>query len=538
MANKYKWDGVEKPPQVQRWNNNHSLGEKIEIMFTRFVQGVFLWCVDFISDRLVDVFDNSMKILQPGMERMMQPVMTNLLNNPGIPDDVKESIRVVQAEKGESGFIGKLAVWIYTIRAGIFGGLGPIQRFAEYNADKSLRSFLPDVSSLGFMRFIGLMSEEGFQNSMAQLGVHDKLIPLYLELAKRLPNNGEIIQGFWRGTISDSDFSAMLKRQGYDEKTIELYRELSKQLPPLSDLIRMLVRDAFNDSAANQYGYDEDFPQEINEFFEKQGYDAAWAKRYWRAHWNLPSPNQAYEMLHRGLIDRGDMENLLRISDYPKFWREKLMDISYNVMTRVDVRRLLQSGLMDEARALDTYKKMGYTPEDAELLTQFAMQGISQDEKDLTKTDVLNLYEEGLLDKGTTAGNLVKMGYDNEEADEILQLSDIAIAKSTRSDLVNFTKEKFLAKKVDENTARNELAQIGLKQQSVDRYLLNWSRATEVESAVPGLADIKKWYLLDYIDEQKFRAYLAQHRHTEENIGLYVKQLNDQKKEAALDEQA
>jgi hypothetical protein len=538
MANKYRWDGVEKPTLEQRWNNNHSLGEKIEIMFTRFVQKAFLWCIDFISDRLVDVFDNSMKILQPGMERMMSPVMQNLLNNPGIPEDVKASIRAVQNEKGESGFIGKLAVWIYTIRAGIFGGLGPVQRFAEYNADKTMRSFLPDISSLGFMRHIGLMSEEGFQNSMAQLGVHDKLIPLYIELAKRFPNTGEIIAGLWRGTINEGDFTALLKRQGYDEKSISLYKELSKQLPPLSDLIHMLVRDAFNDSAANQYGYDEDFPQEINEFFEKQGYEASWAKRYWRSHWNLPSPNQAYEMLHRGLIEQGDLETLLRISDYPKFWRDKLKDISYNVMTRVDVRRLLQSGLMDEAKALDTYKKMGYTPDDAELLTQFAMQGISQDEKDLTKTDVLNLYEEGLLDRNTTADNLVKMGYDSTEAEEILKLSDIAIAKATRSDLVNFTKEKFLAKKITENDARSELAQIGLKSQSVDRYLLNWNRATEVESAIPSIADIKKWYALDYIDETKFRAYLTQHRHTEENISLYVRQLNDQKAEQATNEQA
>lgn len=535
---KYDWDNKSRPSIVNKWNNGHSLGEKIEIMFTRFVQGALLWVVDFISDRFVDIFDQSMKILQPGMERMMQPVMNNLLNNPGIGDDVKASIKAVIAERGESGFIAKFAVWIYTIRASIFGGLGPIQRFAEYNADKAMRSFLPDPGTLGFMRHIGLMSDEGFTNSMAQLGVHDKLIPLYIELAKRFPNTGEIIAGRWRGTIGDQEFSALLKRQGYDDNSIKLYMELSNQLPGLQDLIHMLVRDAFNDSAANQYGYDEDFPQEINEFFAKQGYNPDWAKRYWRSHWNLPSPNQAYEMLHRGLIGQGDLETLLRISDYPKFWREKLRDISFNVLTRVDVRRLLQAGMIDEGRAKDNYMKMGYTPEDAELLTRFAVEGISQDEKDLTKTDILNLYEEGLIDRGTTEGNLVKMGYDSEEADSIIKLSDVAIAKATRSDLINFTKEKFLAKKVDENTARSELSQIGLKSQSVDRYLLNWNRATEIESAIPSIADVKKWYLLDYIDESKLRSYLTQHRHTEENISLYVRQLNDQKEEQANEQQA
>lgn len=531
MTTKYQWDNSHKPILENRWSNNQSLGEKIETMFTRFVQRVSLWFIDFLSDRLVDVFDQSMKILQPGMERMMSPVMANLLNNPGIGEDVKASIRAVQNEKGESGFIAKFAVWIYTIRASIFGGLTPIQRFAEYSADRTMRSFLPDVATLGFMKHIGIMSEEGFTNSMAQLGVNDKLMPLYLELAKRQPNTGEIIAGLWRGKVNDGDFVALLKRQGYDEKTIDLYKELSNQLPPLQDLIHMLVRDAFNDQASAKYGYDEDFPEEINDFFAKQGYNPDWAKRYWRSHWQLPSPNQAYEMLHRQLITQDDLEVLLRISDYPKFWRDKLRDISFNVLTRVDVRRLLQSGLIDEAKALKSYMEMGYTQENAELLTKFAMQGISQDEKDLTKTDVLNLYEEGLLDKGTTSENLMKMGYDSNEADEIIKLSDVAIAKATRTDLVNFTKEKYLAKKIDENQARSELAQIGLKASSVDRYLLNWNRATEIENAIPSIADVKKWYLQGYIDESKLRSYLAQLRHTEENITLYVRQLNDQKQE-------
>lgn len=538
MANKYKWDNASRPAQDSKWSPGQSLGDKIETMFTRFVQRVFLWIVDFMSDRLVDVFDQSMKIMSPGTERVTKELFAHLKTIPNMPDWYRTMLNSAENEKGESGFILRAAVFFVAIRSLIFGGLEPLQRWANYNADMSLRSFLPDPSTLGFMRHIGIMSDEGFQDSMKKLGLHDKLIPLYLELARRIPNTGEIIAGRWRGEISDAEFADLLKRQGYNQDSIDLYKELSKQLPPLSDLIHMLVRDAFNDSAASTYGYDEDFPQEINEFFAKQGYDPDWAKRYWRSHWNLPSPTQGYEMLHRGLIDLADLDTLLKISDYPPFWRDKLRDISYNVMTRVDVRRLLQAGLIDEAKTLETYKRMGYTPEDAELLTQFAVMGITQEERDLTKTDVLNLYEEGLIDRSETAGNLVKMGYDSAEAENILKLSDVNIAKATRTDLVSFTKEKFLAKQIDENTARSELSQIGLKSQSVDRYLLNWNRATEIEAALPSLADVKKWYLLDYIDETKLRSFLVQHRHTGENIELYVRQLNDQKAQASNEQQA
>lgn len=529
MANKYRWDDDNKPKIEKGWEAHQSLGEKIETMFTRFFQRVFLWVIDFASDRLVDIFDNSMKIMSPGTERATKDIFQYLRTIPDMPEWFSNVMESAENEKGESGFILRAAVFFVAIRSLIFGGLEPLQRWANYNADKTLRSFLPDPQSLAFMHRIGIMSEEGFTDAMKKLGLHDKLIPVYQELSRQLPNAGEVMAGKWRGTISGSEFDTILKRMGYDDEAVKLYNELSNNLPNIQDLIRMLVRDAFNDEAANKYGYDEDFPEEINKFFAQQGYNPDWAKRYWRSHWQLPSPNQAYEMLHRGLIDQGDLETLLRISDYPKFWRDKLRDISFNVMTRVDVRRLLQAGLIDEAKTLSVYKQMGYTEDDAKLLTEFAVRGISNDERDLTKTDILNMYEEGILDRDTVTGNLIKMGYDQQEAEEIVKLSDVAISKATRTDLINYTKEKFLARKIDEGQARSELAQIGLKQQSVDRYVMNWQRATEVESAIPSLADVKRWYMGDLIDEGKFRGYLSQLRHTDENIELYVTELNNAK---------
>lgn len=529
MASKYKWDNSNLPKQDAQWESAHSLGQKIEIMFTRFIQRVFLWVIDFISDRLVDIFDNSMKIMRPGTARATDAIIKEVIANFDLPPYMKEAFQQALIEEGESSFIIKIAVFYSSVMQSMMGGLAPVRRLAEYNADKTARSFLPSVGEFAFMNRVGLVSDQKYQENMAKLGVAEPLIPVYTEIARNLPSLGELFNGLWREKYSLQEFTALLHRMGYAEKDIDVLTELSKNLPPLQDLIRMLVRDAFNDQASSTYGYDEDFPEEINQFFAKQGYDPDWAKRYWRAHWQLPSPQQAYEMLHRSLITVDDMETLLRISDYPKFWRDKLRDISFNVMTRVDVRRLLQAGIIDANKALDTYKKMGYTPEDAKLLTDFAVAGISNDEKDLTKTEILNLYEEGLLDRDAIHQNLVKMGYDNSEADDIIALADVNIAKAQRTDLINYVKEKFLARLIDEMQARTELSNIGLKQQSVDRYVMSWHRATEVENAIPSMADGKRWYLLNLITEERYAAILKQHKHTDENISLYILEANNTK---------
>lgn len=538
MSNKYGASFTRPPAQSPRWGGGDSLGNKIEIMFTRFIQGVLSWGSEWFAELAVDIFDTAMKIMRPGLSRATDPIIKEMLSNQALPDWLRSSLTSALNEQGESAWFIKLAVFWAGVSSTLFGGLGPIRRLAEYQADKEARSFLPSPQELAALHLIGLVSESAYRDNMAKLGVAEPLIPVYKELARNLPAMGELFNGFWRGLYSEGEFISYLKRMGYNDKDSQALKVLTENLPPLQDLIHMLVRDAFNNEASSKYGYDEDFPPEINEFFAKQGYKPDWAKRYWRSHWQLPSPNQAYEMLHRGLIDQSDLETLLRISDYPKFWRDKLRDISFNLYTRVDVRRLLQAGMLSESEAFSAYKEMGYNDDKARKLTDFAIAGISQDERDLTKTDVLNLYEEGLIDRGETESNLVKMGYDQSEADNIIKLSDVNIAKAARTDLINYAKERFIAKIINENGARSELHQAGLKQQSVDRYILNWQRATEIESALPSMADIKNWYLQDYIDESKFRAFLAQHRHTSENIELYVLQLNDQKASASNEQQA
>lgn len=531
MTTKYKWEGEQKPAQDNPWNNNDSLGTKIEKMFTRFVQRVFLWGVDFISDRLVDIFDNQMKILRPGMERATSDVFPQLKQIKGMPDFFYKTLEAIEKEQGETSAFTKLVVMYCSIRGIIFGGLQPYSDLANQWALNQLRTWLPDPLTTSQMKRIGLLDDKRYKDIMGGLGVPDGLQTMMLEITHNMPSVNEIIAGLWRGVYPKEEFVALLRRLGYDAADIELYTELSNNLPNVQDLIRMLVREAFNDDTSTRFSYDEDFPEEINPFFAKQGYNPDWAKRFWRAHWTLPSPSMAFDMFHRGLISRDELAALLKTSDYPKFWRDKMIDLSTNVFTRVDLRRLLQAGMIDEERTLKEYMAQGYNEERAKLLTEFAVKGISNDERDLTKTDILNLYEEGLTDRDTTAANLVKMGYDTQEAEDILKLSDVNIAKAMRTDLINYTKEKFIAKQIDEGQARGELAQIGLKQQSVDRYVMNWIRSQEIEAAIPSMADGKRWYLADLIDESKLRLIIQQHKHTTENEELYVREINLQKQE-------
>lgn len=525
MAEKFEFKGINTPSIPPKWGQSATLGEKIETALLRFMARLIDWGWKFIANVLVEVFDQSMKIMRPGTERATKDIINEFKKWNGAPPWFKTVIASVEKEEGESSFLLRLVLYGLSLWMMVRGGLRPMENKVNYQADADLRSYLPDVNTtLSLWRF-GILPEGDAKNILKQLGVPDNLMVSLYQYARNLPNMGDVIAGKWRGVIPQAEWSSMLKRMGYEQSDIELFTELSKNIPPLSDLIHMLVREAWNDGTSGKFGYDDDYPTDLNEWLTKQGYDPDWGKKYWRAHWTLPSPTQAYEMLHRGLIDDNTLRELLKTADYPSFWREKLQAISYNVFTRVDVRRLVQAGLMNAADALKAYQDMGYKKEDAQKLVDFAVKGISQEERDLTKAEVVGMYVDALTDRGATAQALVKMGYDQQEADAILKMADLDIAKAARTDAVNLAKEQFLSGAIDEASATSKLSAAGLKVQSIDRYLTQWRNAKAAQVRIPTISEAGQFYLVDIITEEQYRELLVKNNVDPDAIEWYIKKV-------------
>lgn len=519
------------PPISPRWNDNNTLGEKLERALLRFVQSIILWGSGWATKFIVYTFDQSMKILRPGTERATKSMITALQANQDTPQWFRDALRSVENETGESAFILRAAVFYEGIRSIIFGGNAPMTRLAMYSADKTARSYLPDPGTLASFHRLGLVSETAFRDNMAKLGVADPLIPVILETTRNLPATGEVITGWLRGFYSDDQFTALLTRLGYDPKDHGLYKELAHIIPPVSDQIHFLVRDAYNDAISQKFGYDEDYPEQIDAIVKKLGLAPEDARRYWRSHWNLPSPTQAFEMLHRGVIDKQTMDELLKTADYPKFWREKLTAISYNNFTRVDIRRMVQSGVMTEDEAYRAYLDLGYDPDKAKKMTAFAVAGTSEQEKDLTRADVVGAYTDGITDRDTALNGLVKMGYDPEEAEQTMKRADYDIAKAERTDKINAAKERFIAGQIDAAQVTTELTAAGLKTSGIDRYLLAWKRQIENEVKTPALADLKRLYKKAVISADDMREVLTMQNYGAKYIEWFMM-------EADLDTQA
>lgn len=278
----------------------------------------------------------------------------------------------------------------------------------------------------------GLQQENDTQSLIESISIgdiHPDFAQIYLDGLLTKPATQDVIAYELRQDPQLSDLDSKLRRIGIHPAYHALYKELAYQIPPVADIITMAVREAFTPEIAGRFGQYEGLPTQYVEWVGKKGLSREWAERYWAAHWSLPSPQQGFEMLQRGVINRDELALLLRALDIMPFWRDKLVQISFNPLTRVDIRRMYSLGVLNENEIHKAYQDIGYNSENAARLTTFTVKLTEQAKaraeaaKEKAKAEKIPLWttaqtlsfvKKGLITTDRARQELLWLGYDIE----------------------------------------------------------------------------------------------------------------------------
>lgn len=279
------------------------------------------------------------------------------------------------------------------------------------------------------------LPDDNIKDLVSKGDIHPAYAEIYIDGILTKPASTDIIAYELRRDPSLSNLSRELRRIGIHPNYHGLYQELAYEIPPVQDIITMAVREAFTPEIAQRFGQYEGLPQEFVEWSQKKGLTREWAERYWAAHWSLPSPTQGFEMLHRGIISRDDLSLLLRALDIMPFWRDRLIQMSYRVLTRVDVRRMYNLGVLTEAEVNQAYRDLGYDNVNAARMTTFTVKLLEQQKKreaikaaeaaiptkpTWTAAQTLTFVKKGLITQERARLELSRIGYDTEHTDVYL----------------------------------------------------------------------------------------------------------------------
>jgi len=418
--------------------------------------------------------------------------------------------------------------------AGVLGQLGlqqiakdfPYQLLAPAEVVAALRH-----SDLDRGQAMDILGKQGYSQADSNVLV---------SLSHEVPAESELIALRNRGAISDASFEAALKTRGYTEEWVAGFKELSNIIPGPQDLITMAVREAFSPEVAERFGQYEDFPPAFAAFAAKQGLSEEWAKRYWAAHWSLPSPSQGFEMLHRGVVSADDLDLLLRALDVMPFWRDRLKEIAFHNLTRVDVRRMHALKILDRQAVTVAYKRLGYDETDAERLADFTeklnSRKLSEDTDELgklTRGAVLGFYEDGLLDKGRATQLLVDQGHSAEAASLYLQSVDLGEERKARKAEADHVVELAASGAISIEQANDRLTTLNLETREVQRAHDRLVKIAEHKVKIPSQEDADKMWSLGIISTEEFRGVLQRLGYAERWVVAYMKWAERKKADAA-----
>lgn len=417
-----------------------------------------------------------------------------------------------------TGFLGLLATALTTVMS---WGILPFQ-MATVQANRQLQGFrtcYPDqilsppqlremYHILGYSRgeLVQLFQRQGYSKDDANIIMQTWQTPADLTLLSNM---------LFRGVINKKEWASELGKHGYTKDTVDNIEKIITYIPPVQDLITMSVRDVFDTATVQQNRQSEDYPREFTEWMKKQGVSEDWALKYWQAHWRLPSETMGFEMFHRDIIDEARLKSLMKSLDIMPGWRDQLVKLSYNPLTRVDVRRMHSVGVLSEKEVDRAYRDIGYSPENAKRLTEFTVR-LNDGEgaanlnvtDDLTRANILAFYKEGIINRTVAHGLLLAEGLGAAAAELLLQSADFDIERAERKQLRELVIARFKTGLWSYDQAVREAQRLDFSDRETEQIILDLELIQAKAHKLPSRADLDKMLKAGVVDAATYKATL------------------------------
>jgi len=501
------------------------LREKIEWMLTRPLVLAYEAVIVPLGERLRAGVDSFLEQMEQRLLSYSRPWLGKLLESPDLPPEIRQVLQKVNAPEGQLEVAAVLGAVVGILIGIIQGAMQPISRLMSYFVERLVHTGRPDPGTLVAMLLRGEIDNAHFQSYLADLGYTDDLRDAFVNTIRARIGAGELLTAMHRGEISEGDVRAELHKLSYPDQDIDTIMRIAPSMPGPGDLVRFALREAWDDPVAAKYGYDEGLSGRFVAEMGRQGLSEDWARKFWRAHWDLPGISAGFEMLHRGIIDRATLAELIKISDIPSYWADRLIQISYTPYTRVDVRRMYAFGILNEEEVYRAYLDIGNDPEHARNLAAFAMASATEDDRELTKADILGGYSAGMLDTNDASVMLESIGYNRDSAMYLLARIDFQRGEKLVKAEVDIIEDLYKNGDITLTDVQSGLTTLGLPGRQIDLLLEEWRIEKEAKIKRPSRATLERLFKSGAIDLDDFTTTLSAIGYQDKYVSWYLRNI-------------
>lgn len=383
----------------------------------------------------------------------------------------------------------------------------------------------PQIAELVTMFYRGLIDQPEYLKRCAEFGFNEQIALKLVEAASTLLTVQDYITLWRRGEIDENEVNNLLRQNHLSEREVKLAKAVTLFFPTPPDLIRFAVREVYSPQIIEAFGMMQDLPQEFLTQAKRSGLTDEHAKQFWASHWELPSTLQGFEMLHRRIIDEEQLKLLLRALDVMPFWRDALIKLSYNPLTRVDVRRMFSLGVLDDDEVYNAYLDIGYNPENANRMLQFTKLYESDELTGITRASVMSSYKKGIITLEQLKQYLIGFGYAEGVVNYWLSVAEFDKEMDAIDAITDEVKARYLAGMITLEQARAELDRFDLPASYVSEVMSQLTLKASAKIKMPTKADLENWLKLQLISEQDYYLRMNQLGFTRDDIELFLSEI-------------
>jgi len=415
----------------------------------------------------------------------------------------------------------------------------PFRRSIEHISNQLFPNELLSISQLIEGRLRNVITHDFYISECKKYGLNEERALKMLEIARPLLTAREYIHSFYRGELSEAGLNKKLKELGYKDEEIKMLKKLEVPIPSVSDVITFAVREVYSPEAIKKFRLDEGYEEVYKvaqEDLKNLGMTKELLRKYWIAHWRLPSVEQGYEMLHRGVISMDELKLLLKMQDINPFWQDKLIKISYAPYTRVDVRRMHKLGVLSDEQLVKAYKDLGYDEEHARNLARFTIEYNkrvieTEDDKEaselkgLTKSRVLNDFYRNRISEKQARDLLSKMNLNKTVIDFYIESVKYQKLEEQLEDEIELIHKKYVMRLINDTEAQVALNKLMLRQEEIERLMHKWDFERQIRERKPTKADLTDWLMLGIINAEQFVEEMRTLGYDDKYIYYYIQEL-------------
>jgi len=321
----------------------------------------------FVKELFAAPLVASGELSESASKELREKALEQLTALPGMPEDVKKLLAERLSTDPITGLGFLMAAGMALGYMTISAVASPFFTLLNYQTSKLANQYRLDPGTVSRLWLRGFPKGQNAEE-WAKLSPEEKK-------AASIAQKEDVEK--WFGELSDQGFG------GHEQEAI---KELAHILPTPQDLVMWMAREVFEPDSVEKYGLKDELAKLDLTLFEKVGVSEEMAGNYWMAHWQHTSFGQMIELLHRGLLtgereppaepttregwEARDAEGIkqlyewYRLVEITPFWRDLLTEATWNIPTRVDVRRWYDMGTINEDELRSIYHRQGYHGKD------------------------------------------------------------------------------------------------------------------------------------------------------------------------------